>query len=47
VTGTLDTVVDARDEAGVEPPAVTVVGEVAATRERVSEFLRGRGAGDG
>ncbi|MFB6167268.1 MAG: uroporphyrinogen-III C-methyltransferase [Haloferacaceae archaeon] len=47
VTGTLDTIVDARDEAGVEPPAVTVVGEVAATRERVVEFLRGRGAADG
>jgi len=28
-TGTLDTIVDARDEAGIEPPAVTVVGGVA------------------
>ncbi|ESP89606.1 uroporphyrinogen-III C-methyltransferase [Candidatus Halobonum tyrrellensis] len=45
-TGTLDTVVDARDEAGIEPPAVTVIGEVAATRERVVAFLRGRGTAD-
>ena len=44
VAGTLDTIVDVRDEAGVEPPAITVVGEVAATRDRVLEFLRGRGA---
>ena len=28
-TGTLDTVVDARDEAGISPPAVTVIGGVA------------------
>ncbi|TYL39777.1 uroporphyrinogen-III C-methyltransferase [Natronococcus pandeyae] len=38
-TGTLETIVDARDEAGIEPPAVTVIGEVAATREAVMEFL--------
>ncbi|WP_290813310.1 uroporphyrinogen-III C-methyltransferase [Halovivax sp.] len=38
-TGTLETIVDVRDEAGVEPPAVTVIGEVAATREAVREFL--------
>jgi uroporphyrin-III C-methyltransferase len=45
-TGTLDTIVDVRDEAGIEPPAVTVVGAVAATRDRVVEFLRNRtGAG--
>jgi uroporphyrin-III C-methyltransferase len=45
-TGTLDTIVDVRDEAGIEPPAVTVIGDVAATRDRVVEFLRnedGRG----
>jgi len=41
VVGTLDTIVDARDEAGIEPPAVTVIGGVAATRERVVEFLEG------
>ncbi|QLG60594.1 uroporphyrinogen-III C-methyltransferase [Halorarum salinum] len=45
-TGTLADVVDVRDEAGIEPPAVTVIGEVAATRERVVEFLRGRGGAD-
>ena len=47
-TGTLDTIVDVRDEAGIEPPAITVIGDVAATRDRVVEFLRndgGRGEG--
>ncbi|MFB6308552.1 MAG: uroporphyrinogen-III C-methyltransferase [Haloarculaceae archaeon] len=39
VTGTLETIVAARDEAGIEPPAITVIGEVAATREQVREFL--------
>ncbi|CQR49253.1 MULTISPECIES: uroporphyrinogen-III C-methyltransferase [Haloferax] len=43
-TGTLDTVVDVRDEADIEPPAITVIGEVAATRDRVKQFLRGGGA---
>ena len=38
-TGTLSTIVDVRDEAGIEPPAITVIGEVAATRERVADFL--------
>jgi uroporphyrin-III C-methyltransferase len=37
--GTLETIVKVRDEVGIEPPAVTVVGDVAATRERVVEFL--------
>ncbi|WP_224448206.1 uroporphyrinogen-III C-methyltransferase [Haloprofundus salilacus] len=39
-TGTLDTIVDVRDERGIEPPAITVVGDVAGTRERVLKFLR-------
>ncbi|MFC6731187.1 uroporphyrinogen-III C-methyltransferase [Haladaptatus sp. DYSN1] len=39
-TGTLDTIVEVRDVEGIEPPAITVIGEVAATRERVKEFLR-------
>ena len=39
VTGTLETIVEARDEDGIEPPAVTVIGEVAATREQVVAFL--------
>jgi len=38
-TGTLETIVEVRDEAGIEPPAVTVIGEVAATRERVLDVL--------
>ena len=32
-TGTLDTIVDVRDDAGIEPPAVTVVGGVAGVPE--------------
>jgi len=39
-TGTLETIVDARDEAGIEPPAVTVIGDVAAERQNVLAFLR-------
>ncbi|WP_281194700.1 uroporphyrinogen-III C-methyltransferase [Halorubrum sp. F4] len=38
-TGTLETIVDVRDDAGIEPPAITVIGDVAATRDRVVEFL--------
>jgi len=38
--GTLGTIVDVRDERGIEPPAVTVIGDVAATRPEVAEFLR-------
>ncbi|WP_336360411.1 uroporphyrinogen-III C-methyltransferase [Haladaptatus sp. ZSTT2] len=38
--GTLDTIVNVRDEEGIKPPAITVIGEVAATREKVKEFLR-------
>ncbi|WP_257299204.1 uroporphyrinogen-III C-methyltransferase [Haloarchaeobius sp. FL176] len=41
-TGTLDTIVDVRDDAGIEPPAITVIGDVAGTRDRVVEFLRTR-----
>ena len=47
VTGTLDTIVDLRDREGIEPPAITVIGEVAATRERVKAFLREGGDEDG
>ncbi|WP_416838248.1 uroporphyrinogen-III C-methyltransferase [Haloferax sp. DFSO52] len=42
-TGTLDTIVDVRDEADIEPPAITVIGAVAATRDRVKSFLLGGG----
>lgn len=38
-TGTLETVVDVRDREGIEPPALTVIGDVAATRDRVHAFL--------
>ena len=38
-TGTLETIVAVRDETGIEPPAVTVIGEVAATRDTVQELL--------
>ena len=41
-SGTLETIVDVRDREGIEPPAITVIGEVAATRARVVEFLRNR-----
>ncbi|WP_458206277.1 uroporphyrinogen-III C-methyltransferase [Haladaptatus sp. NG-SE-30] len=41
VTGTLDTIVERRDEVGIEPPAVTVIGDVVAVRDRVAEFLQG------
>jgi uroporphyrin-III C-methyltransferase len=37
--GTLETIVDVRDEQGIEPPALTIIGRVAATRERVLEYL--------
>jgi len=49
-TGTLDTIVDARDTVGIEPPAVTVVGDVAASHDRVEEWLQspyGQGSSDG
>jgi len=39
VAGTLGTIVDKRDGTGIEPPAVTVVGDVVATRQRVRECL--------
>lgn len=39
VTATLDTVVDARDAAGVSPPALTVVGDVVSVREDVVDWL--------
>jgi len=35
VTGTLDTIVEKRDEQGIEPPAVTVIGDVVSVREEL------------
>ena len=47
-SGTLETIVGVRDEAGIEPPAITVIGDVAATRADVAAFLRnGDDRGDG
>ena len=43
-TGTLDSIVDARNEAGIEPPAITVIGDVAATRDRVVTLLENAGS---
>ncbi len=40
VTGTLETIVDRRDQADVEPPAVTVIGDVVEVRERVERRLQ-------
>ena len=40
--GTLDSIVAVRDEAAIEPPAITVIGDVAATRGDVVEFLLNR-----
>ncbi|WP_254272500.1 uroporphyrinogen-III C-methyltransferase [Haloarcula marina] len=40
-TGTLETIVDVRDEEGIEPPAITVIGAVAGERAKVVEFLEG------
>ena len=41
-TGTLDSIVAVRDEAGIEPPAITVIGDVAATRGDVVDLLLNR-----
>ncbi|MFC6864051.1 uroporphyrinogen-III C-methyltransferase [Halomicroarcula sp. GCM10025817] len=40
-TGTLETIVEVRDAEGIEPPAITVIGDVAGQREQVVEFLEG------
>lgn len=38
--GTLETIVNVRDTERIEPPAITVIGGVAGTRERIVEFLQ-------
>jgi uroporphyrin-III C-methyltransferase len=38
-TGTLGTATATRDDAGIEPPAVTVIGAVAASHDRLRAFL--------
>jgi uroporphyrin-III C-methyltransferase len=40
VTATLDTIVDARDDAGIEPPAITVIGDVVSVRGEVEAWLQ-------
>jgi len=40
ITGTLETIVDRRDEADVTPPAVTVIGDVVSVRETVERRLQ-------
>ncbi len=48
--GTLEDIVTVRDAAGIKPPAITVIGEVVASRERVLEHLangRDGATGDG
>ena len=40
-TGTLDTIVEARDEVGISPPALTIIGDVAGVREHVTNTLEG------
>jgi uroporphyrin-III C-methyltransferase len=44
VTGTLDTIVARADEAAIDPPAVTVVGDVVDVRETVEHCLGGSDA---
>lgn len=39
-TGTLESIVEVRDREEITPPALTVIGEVAAIREEVVAFLR-------
>lgn len=41
-TGTLGTAVERRDDAGIEPPAVTVIGDVVGERAGVLDVLRSR-----
>jgi len=40
-TGTLETIVAARDEVGIEPPALTIIGDVAGIRNDVIGSLEG------
>ena len=45
-TGTLESIVDVRDEAGIEPPAITVIGDVAGDRDAVVEWLENERRGE-
>lgn len=39
-TGSLETIVSVRDDIGIEPPAVTIIGEVAGIYESVAEVIQ-------
>jgi len=43
VTGTVETITDRAREVGIDPPAVTVVGDVVSVRDRVADALRAAG----
>jgi uroporphyrin-III C-methyltransferase len=45
VSATVGTAVDRAETADVEPPAITLIGEVATTRQRVRGFLQNRTGG--
>lgn len=40
VTGTIETIVERRDDAGIEPPALTVIGDVVSVRGTIHEWLQ-------
>jgi len=40
VTATLDTIVEARDEAGIAPPAITVIGDVVSVRRDLATWIQ-------
>jgi len=44
-SGTLETIVDVRDQEGIKPPAITIIGTVASIRETVAGFLGNRTGG--
>ncbi len=46
-TGTLATIVEARDAVGIEPPAITIIGDVAGIREEVLASMAGGESGPG
>jgi uroporphyrin-III C-methyltransferase len=41
IVGTLDTIVERRERAAIQPPAVTIVGDVVSVREEIEEQLLG------
>ena len=47
LTATLDAVVERSREVGIEPPALTVVGDVVSVRDQIASLLGGSAAGTG